>query len=113
MTQTPVIELRDVSVVYNEGTPNEVAALNNVSLRVSQGETVVILGGNGSGKSTLLKAIAGTAPVKTGNGPAARQRCHPLAVLSSFKAHWLRPSRSDAGHVPKPYHARKLRALGW
>ncbi len=66
MSQTPVIELRDVSVVYNEGTPNEVVALKNVSLRVSRGETVVILGGNGSGKSTLLKAIAGTAPVKTG-----------------------------------------------
>ncbi len=66
MSQTPVIELRDVSVVYNEGTPNEVAALKNVSLRVSQGETIVILGGNGSGKSTLLKAIAGTAPVKSG-----------------------------------------------
>ncbi len=66
MTKTPVIELRDVSVVYNEGTPNEVVALKNVSLRVSQGETVVILGGNGSGKSTLLKAISGTAPVKTG-----------------------------------------------
>jgi len=66
MTQTPAIELRDVTVVYNENSPNEVFALKNVSLCVSPGETVVLLGGNGSGKSTLLKAVAGTAPVKSG-----------------------------------------------
>ena len=34
-------------------------ALEDVSLRVSPGEIVVILGANGAGKSTLLKTIAG------------------------------------------------------
>lgn len=33
--------------------------LNNVSLRVNQGEAIGILGTNGSGKSTLLNCIAG------------------------------------------------------
>ena len=60
------IELRDVFVIYNQGTPDEVAALRGVSLTIEKGETLIITGGNGSGKSTLLRAIAGTAPVTSG-----------------------------------------------
>ena len=36
-----------------------VRALENVSLDVSQGETVVLLGTNGNGKSTLMKCLMG------------------------------------------------------
>ncbi len=67
MSDTPAIELRSVTVIYNEGTPNQVVALDDVSLLFAQGETVVITGGNGSGKTTLLKAIAGTAPLESGS----------------------------------------------
>lgn len=42
-------------------------ALNEVSIRASEGETVVILGANGAGKSSLLKAIGGLLPVETGS----------------------------------------------
>ena len=61
------IELRNVTVVYNEGTPNEVTALDDISVSFAKGETVIITGGNGSGKTTLLKAIAGTTPLKKGS----------------------------------------------
>ncbi len=67
MSEAPVIELCDVTVVFNEGTPNEVVALNSISLSFAKGETVMITGGNGSGKTTLLRAIAGTAPLKRGS----------------------------------------------
>lgn len=63
---TPMIEIKNLTIVYNENTPYEVVALKDFSLKVEKGDTLVITGGNGSGKSTLLNAIAGTVPVKSG-----------------------------------------------
>lgn len=42
-------------------------ALNNVAIRIAEGETVAILGANGAGKSSLLKAIAGLARPEPGS----------------------------------------------
>ncbi len=49
-----MLEVRDLSAVYGQHP-----ALQNVSLSVSRGELVVILGANGAGKTTLLRAISG------------------------------------------------------
>ncbi|MDQ7823702.1 MAG: ATP-binding cassette domain-containing protein [Candidatus Eremiobacteraeota bacterium] len=54
-----MIELKNVSKTFQEGTANEVRALVNISLTVHQGDFVTVIGTNGSGKSTLLGAIAG------------------------------------------------------
>jgi branched-chain amino acid transport system ATP-binding protein len=43
-----------------------VRVLENVSLAVNSGETVVLLGTNGNGKSTLMKAIMGIVPPRAG-----------------------------------------------
>ena len=54
---TELINLIKVSKIYFEGQQNEVRALDNVSLNISSGEFVAILGQSGSGKSTLMNLI--------------------------------------------------------
>ena len=52
----PVIALHDVSKVYRVG-PDEVRALDGVSVDVERGDYVAIMGPSGSGKSTLMNLI--------------------------------------------------------
>src|SRR5579863_10182835 len=54
-----MIELQQISKVFNKGKVNEVNALNDVSLTIQKGDFLVVVGSNGSGKTTLLNIIAG------------------------------------------------------
>jgi len=54
-----MIELNDVTVIYNKGTLDERVALKDVSLNVEEGEFLIVVGPNGAGKSTLLKVFTG------------------------------------------------------
>jgi len=57
----PILGIEELIAGYN-GQP----VLHRVTLSVSAGEVVSLLGANGAGKSTLLKTIIGTVPVIQG-----------------------------------------------
>lgn len=54
-----VISTRDVWKVYRSGEEDEIAVLQGVSLDISTGEAVAIVGSSGAGKSTLLHILGG------------------------------------------------------
>jgi putative ABC transport system ATP-binding protein len=55
-----MLEIDGVHKTFHAGTPNEVRALQGVSLTIEAGSFVIVIGTNGSGKTTLLNAVAGT-----------------------------------------------------
>lgn len=61
-----MLELKNITKVFNPGTVNEKIALNDFSLTLEDGDFVTVIGGNGAGKSTMLNAIAGVWPVDAG-----------------------------------------------
>lgn len=61
-----MIELQDTTKKYKLRRQQEVIALNNVSLKISPGEFLVITGRSGCGKTTLLYLIAGLARPTSG-----------------------------------------------
>jgi putative ABC transport system ATP-binding protein len=61
-----MLEIRNVTKVFNPGTVNEKLALDHFSLTLEEGDFVTVIGGNGAGKSTMMNAIAGVWPVDEG-----------------------------------------------
>lgn len=50
--KSDILKIEDLSIFYGQ-----VRALNHISLRVSEGEFVAVIGANGAGKSSLLRAV--------------------------------------------------------
>jgi putative tryptophan/tyrosine transport system ATP-binding protein len=54
-----MLQLNQIYKVFNEGTPDEKMAINQVNLTLKEGDFVTIIGSNGAGKSTLMNIISG------------------------------------------------------
>ncbi|MBQ4215965.1 MAG: ABC transporter ATP-binding protein [Bacteroidales bacterium] len=62
-----VIEISDVSIGYQGKHNTTTAVCEHLSVTVSQGELVCLLGPNGCGKSTFIRTIAGMQPALQGS----------------------------------------------
>lgn len=54
-----MLNLKQIAMTFNEGTPDEKRALRHINLQLNKGEFVTVIGGNGAGKSTLMNIISG------------------------------------------------------
>ncbi|MBQ7520893.1 MAG: ATP-binding cassette domain-containing protein, partial [Clostridia bacterium] len=61
-----MLQVQNLTKVFNPGTVNEKVAVSKVDLRLAPGDFVTVIGGNGAGKSTMLNSIAGVFPVDGG-----------------------------------------------
>jgi branched-chain amino acid transport system ATP-binding protein len=72
-----VLEVRDLSVSYGA-----IRALKGVSLSLSEGEIVTLIGANGAGKTTTLRAIMGLVPA---SGGEVRYRGEPTRSMPTHR----------------------------
>jgi len=56
-----ILNTKNISLYYGKAI-----ALDDVSIDISDGSVVTMIGANGAGKSTVLRAISGLAPIKSG-----------------------------------------------
>jgi len=103
----PLIDADRVTKVYKSGT----IALENVSLRVREGEFVCLVGPSGCGKSTLLRVIAGLGSITSGKVlvkglPPDRARRELADTAFVFQDATLMPWRNVMGNVELPLELR-------
>ena len=85
-----VVELRGVDTIY-EG--EHLPAIRDVTIEVSDGEFIVVIGPNGSGKTTLLETINGLLKLARGE----------VRVFGRDMARYSRIVRKDIGYVPQDF----------
>ncbi|MBB6443487.1 putative ABC transport system ATP-binding protein [Bacillus benzoevorans] len=54
-----LLHLEKIFKVFNEGTPDEKIAIQQISLHLAPGDFITVIGSNGAGKSTLLNIVSG------------------------------------------------------
>lgn len=54
-----MLKLEGINKIFNEATPDEKIALDEINLELKAGDFVTIIGSNGAGKSTMMNMISG------------------------------------------------------
>ena len=93
-----MIEIKDLTKYYGKGE-SRFKALDGVSVRIEDGEFVVILGASGSGKSTFLNVISG---LETSDGGTVAYDNQPLDKLSEKELTKFR--RDNTAYIFQQYY---------
>ncbi len=94
-----MIELKNITKIYEVNKNNMVTALNNINLTIKEGELVVLKGASGSGKSTILSLIAAISKPTSGEVIVGTNRASKLPdnFASDFR-------RDNIGFVFQKYN---------
>lgn len=83
-----LLELKDIRVHYGKAE-----AVKGVTIEVTEGSVVGIIGANGAGKSTTLKAVSGSIPITSGEIHFMGKRIDKMATHDIVKL--------GVAHVPE------------
>lgn len=70
------IKIDHLTHIYNEGTPFQKVALEDINMSIEKGEFVGIIGHTGSGKSTLIQMFNGLLKPTKGEVYVNQQNIH-------------------------------------
>lgn len=115
-----LVILHNVTKTYKKGGTTQ-DALKNVSLTITTGEAVVIMGPSGSGKSTLLQLLGGLDYPTSGEvivdgqqpksmGDAKRSKFRKNTIGFVFQQFYLQPFLSAVDNVALPLRLHNVRA---
>lgn len=116
MTQ-PLVETVDITRIYGDGA--EIRALDGVSIQITAGELVTVMGPSGSGKSTLLNLIGALDQPTSGKVLVDGQDLATIDDVDTFRAktvgfifqlHNLLPTLTAQENVEVPMVGHRSRA---
>lgn len=114
-TSAPLLHAKELYRFFH-AADDETFALRGVSLTVSEGEMVAVVGPSGSGKSTLLACLAGLDEPDGGHVVVAGQRItrRPEATRAALRARWigmLLQTNNFVNHLSVTQNIRSAQAL--
>jgi putative ABC transport system ATP-binding protein len=114
-----MIEIENVSKLYERAAANKVTALCDISLSLAKGQFIAFMGPSGSGKSTLLNLLSGLDHPTTGSiridgkridnlsdAELARYRAEHIGIV--FQSFNLMPVLSSLQNVALPLLLHKM-----
>lgn len=117
MSDNIIIETHDLTKIYTNG--DEVRALDGLTVRVTKGEIVAVIGPSGSGKSTLLHLIGALDRPTSGQVIVGGKDLATVKNLDQFRnetvgfvfqLHNLIPTLTALENVEVPLYEQRMRA---